>query len=446
MSQRSDYLLAIFYLTIFVEGYIVLSSELLAIRQLTPFVGSGTQTISIIVSAVLMPLSAGYYFGGKFIKKSCKIRQELIKNILVSAFILAIGLSYIFLNHFFYFLEKINITHHILQCTLFCILFLVYPTFLLGQTVSLISNYFRRLNISKATGIVLCISTLGSFFGSIFSVLVLMNLIGLNKVIIVNIALLVIIIVILNKKLISVSNIIALIIFIISVILNYKPTDDINILKNLEVKKANITQKYHKINPEIDYKRAKKLERRFINSLAGNKAARVEPKLILASGIDISEFAKRDSHNQFEFVDIDNNHQKQTKLRFKKRYIAKPINNYLKNVRYQYDLIFIDAYTHINHIKANIISTEFFYDVKNHLKEGGLFVFYIAAHPTFKDEFSKNLDLRIRDIFNIVQRDTANNFDYWSKDAQQGVIYLCYNKNYYPTNYTDNINTYYLDR
>ena len=42
----------------------------------------------------------------------------------------------------------------------------------------------------KTTGIILCVSTIGSFFGSIFSTLILMATIGVHNVIIVNIALL----------------------------------------------------------------------------------------------------------------------------------------------------------------------------------------------------------------------------------------------------------------
>lgn len=51
---------------IILEGYVVLSSELIAIRLNLPFVGSGTDTISIIIAAILMPLAFGYHAGGRF--------------------------------------------------------------------------------------------------------------------------------------------------------------------------------------------------------------------------------------------------------------------------------------------------------------------------------------------------------------------------------------------
>ncbi len=52
------------FLIIFLEGYVVLSTELLAIRLLLPFTGSGTDTVSIIIAAILMPLAFGYFAGG----------------------------------------------------------------------------------------------------------------------------------------------------------------------------------------------------------------------------------------------------------------------------------------------------------------------------------------------------------------------------------------------
>ncbi|MGB0719517.1 MAG: hypothetical protein ACPGRX_03535, partial [Bdellovibrionales bacterium] len=94
--------LPVFFLFVIIvlEGYVVLSSELLAIRQSIPFVGSGTDTVSIIIAAVLMPLAFGYQAGGRFKPgfnengKYHSIRRKLITNILISMVILLGGLSY----------------------------------------------------------------------------------------------------------------------------------------------------------------------------------------------------------------------------------------------------------------------------------------------------------------------------------------------------------------
>ena len=47
------------------EGYVVLAVELLAIRQLTPYVGNAIDTVAIVIAAVLLPLAFGYEAGGR---------------------------------------------------------------------------------------------------------------------------------------------------------------------------------------------------------------------------------------------------------------------------------------------------------------------------------------------------------------------------------------------
>ena len=132
-------------LIILIEGYIVLAVELLAIRQIIPFVGNGIETIAIVVAAVLMPLAIGYYVGGKYKahqvkKRFITIRAKLINNVKIAAFILALGLSYLTLQIFFPILDLIGISHRVIQTTIYSTLFIAFPVFLLGQTIPLISN------------------------------------------------------------------------------------------------------------------------------------------------------------------------------------------------------------------------------------------------------------------------------------------------------------------
>ena len=54
------------FVVIVLEGYVVLATELLAIRQSIPYVGGGTDTVSIVIAAVLLPLALGYWAGGRF--------------------------------------------------------------------------------------------------------------------------------------------------------------------------------------------------------------------------------------------------------------------------------------------------------------------------------------------------------------------------------------------
>ena len=170
------------FLIIFLEGYVVLSTELLAIRLLIPFTGSGTDTVSIIIAAVLLPLAFGYYAGGRFKSRpGMTVRRRLILNLVIAAAILTPGLSYVFLAWAFTTLQKETGCHNrIALTTLYSLLFVVYPVFLLGQTVPLISNYFSRERLSLIAGRILFFSTMGSFMGAVFGTLVLMTMLGVH--------------------------------------------------------------------------------------------------------------------------------------------------------------------------------------------------------------------------------------------------------------------------
>lgn len=50
----------VLFLIIFLEGYVVLASEILAIRQTLPNLGGATDSTAIIIAGVLMPLALGY--------------------------------------------------------------------------------------------------------------------------------------------------------------------------------------------------------------------------------------------------------------------------------------------------------------------------------------------------------------------------------------------------
>src|SRR5215210_3771234 len=95
------------------EGYVVLAVELLAIRQLTPYVGNATDTVAIVIAAVLLPLAFGYEAGGRSgldAGDEAGVRRRLTRNLLIAALILGLGLSHPSLVAFF---EAIGVTHRL---------------------------------------------------------------------------------------------------------------------------------------------------------------------------------------------------------------------------------------------------------------------------------------------------------------------------------------------
>ena len=117
------------FVVILIEGYVVLSTELLAIRQTITYTGSGTDTVSIIIAAVLMPLAFGYQHGGRFRPhrkrgKLVSVRKKLILNLVLAALVLVPGMSWIFMEYFFKtLLPDMGITHRLFQISVYSAIF-----------------------------------------------------------------------------------------------------------------------------------------------------------------------------------------------------------------------------------------------------------------------------------------------------------------------------------
>lgn len=438
------------YAIIFIEGYVVLSTEIIAIRQIIPFVGNGAEVVSIIIASVLMPLSLGYYVGGNFTKnKRFHIRQKLMLNLVIASLILTIGLSYIFLDVFFPFLEQYYVNHRVLKTIIFSLLFLIIPAFLLGQTVPLISHYFAKMHRSKITGVILCISTIGSFCGSILSTLLLMPLIGVHHVIIMNIFLLFIIYVILSRKKIVISTMVMFLILSLAVALNssyamkYLRIVEDNAYNTIVVGHYHDDENVRMINinrsvsalltkdPRQRYDYLQYIEQQFINLSLDQQSP---PKSILIIGAGGFTLGYQDYYNHYQFVDIDKSLKRvaqtyflQRDLKPNQQFIPIPARAFFRQNKEQYDLIILDAYSNANSTPGQLITKEYFMQVKNHIKSGGAMVLFVVASGNLHDKFSVKLDRTVRQVFGFVNRHPLDQFNPWYNKREGGLLYIYYN-------------------
>jgi hypothetical protein len=108
------------------------------------------------------------------------MRRQLTCNLLIAALVLSFGLSHPFLAAFFAILDSFGLTHRLVQAAVHASLFLVYPVFLLGQAIPLIAYCSIGASLPRSTGLMLFLSTLGSFLGSVVSTLVFMTFFGVH--------------------------------------------------------------------------------------------------------------------------------------------------------------------------------------------------------------------------------------------------------------------------
>ena len=462
------------FIIIIIEGYVVLSTELLAIRQTIPYVGSGTDTVSIIIAAVLLPLAFGYHFGGKFkpqklLGRKITIRGKLVLNILIASAILLFGISHEYIRDFFIWLNTLGIHNRVIQTAIYSSIFLVLPIYLLGQTVPLITNFFSREHLPQITGKILFFSTVGSFIGATFSTLVLMATIGVHHTVSLNFVLLAILVILLNKKKKSLPVALSVIIALTSMWFNSEMImREYRIVKNNQyntivagtMKNGN-RQLFINGNNSSRYNDARRkhhyiefAEKIAIYPILGSNP----PKDILVIGSGGFTFGHEDINNNYTYVDIDKDLLEvaekiilQEPIGENKKFEPQPARAFLSNTKQKFDVIYLDAYLGGVSIPEHLVTLEFFEQVKSHLKDKGVMVANMILSPNFNNTFSRNIDNTLRAAFPHVSRHIINDhYRPWSdsKTLQVNTAYIYRHEDNYDAGgiYTDNKNTVFYDK
>ncbi len=464
-------------LIIFLEGYVVLSAELLAIRLIIPFTGSGTDTISIIIAAVLMPLAFGYSAGGKFLverntgQRAHTVRKQLLWNLMVAAVFFTFGLSYLFIDwgyDLLYWLTGIN--DRIIYTVIYATVFLVYPVFLLGQTVPLVSNYFRRQRVAQFAGKILFFSTMGSFVGSVFCTLVLMAFLGVHHAVTITIACMFVISLLLSKKKTGPAPFVIGFCMMASFVFNSDAAmQRLNIVQNdhysvVQIKEyeegsvramlvnrspASIIFSYSN-DPYAGY--LYYIHQNFITPTLNNDE---EPsKDILVLGAGGFSIGRGDEKNHYTFVDI-NKHLKdiseelflKEKIGENREFVPLPARAFLNQTNKKYDMVFIDLFFDPTSTPDHLITREFFQQVKDHVKKDGVMVGNFFGSPTFTDPLSRSLDATLHSVFPYLNRQVINEYDGWEREGRwDNIIYTYYNLDEKATIYTDDKNRALYDR
>jgi len=465
------------FLIIFLEGYVVLSTELLAIRLLLPFTGSGTDTVSIIIAAVLMPLACGYFIGGRFKarkkkgKRTFTVRDRLILNLVIAAAILTPGLSYTFLEIAFdWGYHTAGWNNRIWLTAIYSLLFLVTPVFLLGQTVPLISNYFSKTRLPVLAGRILFFSTMGSFVGAVFCTLVLMSFLGVNNTVIITIGCMTALTFMLSKKKISLPTVLVSLCLVLSIGLNspaamkhfdivkYNKYNLIQI-RNAEKEQIRVLEinhsfasAVHDLSPTPIVLYVSYIENNFLNPLYDPERPPREILVLGAGGFTMGRF---DDLNNYTFVDIDKDLKEIAEEKFlkeelgaNKKFIPMEARAYLNQTQKKYDLIILDLYRDPISVPEYLITQEFFEQVKGRLKKGGVIAGNYFASASFSDTYSKKLDNTLRSVYPYINRQIIRDYDPWDRtDDWRNIIYS-YTDNGTAQNgiYTDNKNTSLFDK
>ncbi len=477
------------FLIIMIEGYVVLAIELLAMRTLIPFVGSGTEVVAIIISAVLLPMAIGYNHGDMYFKqkslnpkrKIIPIRRILLKNLLISLAMFTVGLSFVTQNVFFVMLVNFGVHHHIIQTCIFCGIFLVYPIYLLAQTIPLLSNFFPSEHLSRVTGRILFFSTLGSFGGSVFSTLILMTTIGVHFTLVFTLSLLVFVIILITKRRYVLENTTALGFFILSIWFNSPhKMKSLNIVANTQYSMIRVFSKKMKMdmNDADEQWKIIDVNASTINNAFSSAYSETGKKIpihdyiektliptekdghkplnILVIGAAGFALGMKDTYNHYDFVDIEPAMKEVAEKYFlpeplqkNKEFYPMSARVFLKQNYTMYDLIVLDLFTSVLSIPQEGITQDFLLDVKAHLNKGGIVASNVVARPDYRNKFSVRYYNTFASVFPHPSRQIIGDFKAWTPDFNNiNNLFIYFDRPYINDQgiYTDDLNRYSLDK
>lgn len=466
------YLASALLAIIICEGFVSVSVEILAMRQLIPFVGNSVIVTSLIIGIFLLFLAVGYWKGGQY---KDNFYTVLCRNFIYGIIFIGIGLSYIFVNYFFMTIYKV-LPHILPVLTLYLLLIIAPLIYFLGQTLPLTMNLVKQESCIGATGgKVLFWSTVGSFFGSVLTTVLLMQYFGVAWTVFIACSILFLLVCLLNfiftaqfrkKHDLCVSknqyNPIKIILFLC--LLGFIYVANIGIEKKLFIK-TNSYSNYDIMN-NIDYYQdhdtSGKILRinnsyssylnshkygfsyiEFIKNILFKELGITNKEILVIGAGGFSLSAESDFDNTFTYLDIDPEIIKVVKQNFlneiKGGFIAQDARIFFNYNKKLYDVIVSDAYSNTSTLPANLVTVEYFTKIKQSLKPNGIVVFNIIADPLSSDHFSKRLKNTITHVF---KNCSIMPLSYY-KDSLSNVIYICQISKYEDDEgiYTDNKNT-----
>lgn len=450
------------WLIVGIEGFVSLAAQMLAIRQLMPFVGNTVTVTSLIIGIFLLALAMGYWKGGQ-IKQDQGI-NKLIRNFILAGAWLGLGLSYAFIGCWFLIGDQIVSTNLYVLLIFYLLLIIALPVYWLGQTVPIIMNLWgSEQRAGVIGGRVLQLSTLGSFLGAVFTSVILMNFLGLGWTVFITSALLFFLAWILTIQKENNFKFTLILVFLTGCFYwlnvmgsaryfvatnNYAQYQVIDSVKvnNKEGKLLNINNSassfiaddgtafpYIEIIKKIIFKDLK------IHN---------QPILVLGAG-GFTFSAQETFGNSILYVDIDPKIKEIVEKNYlnnvEGRFLGADARIFAQQTTDRFPVVIADAYSNKLTIPAYLVTVEFFNAVNTILLPNGVAIFNMIINPLLNDPYSR----AINDGLHIVFKECVS-FPKEYADYAMNVIYVCKRNDTVdmkaillktnPTYYTDDLN------
>lgn len=377
--------------------------------------------------------------------------KKLSQNFFWAALIAGMGLSVFFISNCFLIGIKYLSLSFLPILTGYLFLIIAPTVYLLGQTIPITTNLFKEKNrVSEISGNALFINTLGSFFGAVFTSLILLHFFGVAFTIFLNCVLMLLLSLLLKEsKLTDIDIFIMMFIVLAAYLLNidfeshtFIKTNDYGnyqvqktpTLKTLKVNFADMSR----ISP--DNKGAPYLEK--IKTILFHEMHLRHKDILMigAGGFTLSAEGLFDNH--ITYLDID----PQIKSFVETHFLGKPIKGdfvsedarlFFYKEGMPYDVIISDTFKALNALPTYLLTQEYFKQLYDRLKPGGLAIFNIIASTFLEDQYSAGLDSTLTSVFKHCMKIPLS-FD----KAYTNIIYICKKSTQHTTQtlYTDDKN------
>lgn len=168
---------ALLFALVFVEGFVSLGAEIVALRRLVPHVGSAITVTAPTIGFFLLALAVGYQAGGRV---ATDYLARVRRNFLIAAGLIAVGLAGPVADWLFAHLQPAPMAWLVLVGGVLCPV-----AWLLGQTVPILTNLLRHERAGARSGAALYWSTLGSFLGAISLSMLVMQWLGVGAAVLI---------------------------------------------------------------------------------------------------------------------------------------------------------------------------------------------------------------------------------------------------------------------
>lgn len=164
----------------FISGFSALIYQICWQRILFTGFGVDLTSITVIVSVFMVGLGVGAYFGGRI---ADHFKHSLL--ILFCLIELGIGCFGLLSAKLIYFVQNVFIQSNMLTLAFVTFLLLIFPTFLMGATLPILTSFFNRyiFNIGDSIGTLYFYNTLGAAMGALATGFILFNYLTLSQTI-----------------------------------------------------------------------------------------------------------------------------------------------------------------------------------------------------------------------------------------------------------------------